>query len=101
MVTEPVAREPAGMEMEAEPAERAVAAEVYAPLERTTEPEGIIPEPVMVMVTARACAVVMEDEAGLTVTAGVVGFWPPPEELPPPPQEARERVAARRAVREK
>ena len=92
------------MEMEAEPAERAVAAEVYAPLERTTEPEGIIPEPVMVMVTARACAVVMEDEAGLTVTVGVVGFWPPPpppEELPPPPQEARERVAARMAVREK
>jgi len=66
------------------------------------EPEGIMPEPVTVMVTARVCAVVMVEEAGLTVTVGVVGFWlpPPPEELPPPPQEETRRAAVRIAARE-
>jgi hypothetical protein len=73
-VSEPAASDPAGMAMAAEPELSGVAAEAYAPLERTTEPVGVAPVPATATVTLRLCAVVMLLEAGVTVTVGVVGF---------------------------
>ena len=53
------------------------------------------PEPETATVTARLCAVVIVLEAGVTVTVGVVGFWPPPPPpwLPPPPPQALVKTA--------
>jgi hypothetical protein len=73
-VSEPVASDPAGIAMDAEPELSAVAVEVYVPLERTTEPVGVAPVPATATVTLRLCAVVMLLEAGVTVTVGVMGF---------------------------
>jgi len=58
--------------MVAEPAVSVVAFEVYAPLERTTDPVGVAPLPVTATVTLRLCAVVTLAAAGVTVTVGVV-----------------------------
>ena len=73
-VAEPVASEPAGIVMDAEPELSAVAAEVYAPLERTTEPVAVPFDPETPMVTESDCAAEMLLDAGVTVTVGVVGF---------------------------
>jgi hypothetical protein len=73
-VLEPAASDPAEMVIVAEPATSVVALDVYAPLESTTDPVGVPPAPVTVIVTARLCAVEMLFEAGVTVTVGVVGF---------------------------
>lgn len=47
-----------------------------------TDPAGVPLLPLTVTVTTRLCAVVMLDDAGETVTVGVVAPDPP---LPPPP----------------
>lgn len=49
-----------------------VAADVYVPLVRVTEPVGVAPLPLTVTVTMVDCAEVMLDGDGETVTVGVV-----------------------------
>jgi hypothetical protein len=73
-VSAPVARDPAGIVMVADPEASTVAAEEYVPLERITEPVGVAPVPETAMTTERLFAVVTVVDAGVTVTAGVVGF---------------------------
>jgi len=71
-VSLPTASAPAAIVMVAEPAVSVVALEVYAPLERTTDPVGVAPAPVTASETLRLCAVVTLAAAGVTVTVGVV-----------------------------
>ncbi len=67
----PAANEFAGMVIVAEPEVSAVELDVYAPLESTTEPLGVAAEPVTAIPTFKDWAVVMEPDAGVTVTIGV------------------------------
>jgi hypothetical protein len=60
--------------MAAEPELSVVVDEVKLPLERTIEPVGVPSDPETSTVTESACAVVMLPDAGMTDTAGVVGF---------------------------
>jgi hypothetical protein len=73
-VSVPVASEPAGIVIVTVPLLSAVAAEVYPPPLSTTVPVGVgLPlPPLTATVTARLCAVVMLDAAGVTVTVGIV-----------------------------
>ena len=69
----PAANELAGMLMVALPALSVVAAEVYVPLVRVTEPVGVgLPlPPLTVTFTANGCVVVMLVGDGVTVNVGV------------------------------
>jgi hypothetical protein len=68
-VSVPAASEPAAIVMEALPLPNVVAVEAYVPLLSVTEPVGA---PLIVTVTNRDWAAVMLDDAGDTVTVGVV-----------------------------
>jgi hypothetical protein len=69
----PAASEPDGMVMVALPPLSVVAVEVYVPPVRVTVPVGVPELPLTVTVTLSDCAAVMLDDAGVTVTEGVVG----------------------------
>jgi hypothetical protein len=85
-VSGPVASEPAGIVMVADPELSVVADEAKLPLERITEPVGVPPLPETAMATESGCAVVMVEAVGVTVTVGVVGAagWVEVEPDPPP-----------------
>jgi hypothetical protein len=71
--------------MEALPLLNVVAVEVYVPLVSVTEPVGA---PLTVTATDRDWAAVMLDDAGVTVTVGVVFGEVVVVLLPPPPPQA-------------
>lgn len=70
----PTASEADGIVIVALPPLSAVAVEEYVPPVRVMAPVGVPELPLTVTVTLSDCAVVMLDDAGVTVTEGVVGF---------------------------
>lgn len=86
-LSEPAANEPAGIVIVADPATSAAGDDVYPPPEIVTAPVAVdapLP-PVTAIVTLNPCAVVMLEDEGVTITAGVALVTVTSEETPVAP----------------